>query len=63
MNNVVRRTFATASTITPQPAPPNKPNPFADKLASGPSFDDFVSGDAFEADDGPAKVVLGNAKG
>ncbi|KAG9027839.1 hypothetical protein FRB95_007349 [Tulasnella sp. JGI-2019a] len=53
------RALATASTL-----PRTTPSPkFSEKLASGPSFDDFVSGDALEVDDAPARVVLGNTKG
>ncbi|KAG9042214.1 hypothetical protein FS837_011152 [Tulasnella sp. UAMH 9824] len=51
----VVRSYATASSSTPR-------NPaFADKLASGPSLDDFISGDV-DADPSPSRITLGNTK-
>ncbi|KAG8910542.1 hypothetical protein FRC01_006268 [Tulasnella sp. 417] len=51
----VVRSYATASSSTPR-------NPgLADKLASGPSLDDFMSGEV-DADPSPSRITFGNTK-
>ncbi|KAG8981310.1 hypothetical protein FRB90_007344 [Tulasnella sp. 427] len=51
----VVRSYATASSSTP------RNSAFSEKLASGPSLDEFISGDV-DADPSPSRITLGNTK-